>query len=176
MKQIILTILIAFAWVLPAKAIELGVPFDNIDGGELRISQWAGQPVLVVNTASRCGYTNQYAQLQSLYDRYRDQGLVVLAVPSNDFRQELATEAEVKEFCEVQFGLDIPMTGITSVKGKDAHPFYRSLRSEVGFTPRWNFNKVLIAPDGQVAKTFGAKTKPLSRSITSEIENLLAGS
>ncbi|MDO6480830.1 glutathione peroxidase [Shimia thalassica] len=173
MKQVMLAILIAVAWVLPVKALELDAPFENIDGGELQLSQWQGQPVLVVNTASRCAYTKQYSQLQSLYDQYRDQGLVVLAVPSNDFRQELGSEEEVKAFCEIQFGLDLPMTGITRVKGKDAHPFFRSLAQEEGFRPKWNFNKVLIAPDGSLVKTFGSKTAPLSGAITSQIEAFL---
>jgi glutathione peroxidase len=158
---------------MPAWSLELDAPFDNIDGGELTLSQWSGQPVLVVNTASRCGYTKQYSQLQDLYDRYRDEGLVVLAVPSNDFKQELADEGKVKEFCETQFGLDLPMTGITHVKGKAAHPFFRSLKTEVGFVPRWNFNKVLIGPDGTVVKTYGSRTKPLSGAITREVEALL---
>ncbi len=156
-----------------AQAIDLATPFESIDGGTLSIDQWAGRPVLVVNTASRCGYTPQYDGLQKLYDRYRDRGLVVLAVPSNDFRQELASEAAVKEFCEVQFGLDIPMTTITHVRGPDTHPFYKSLRAEAGFTPRWNFNKVLIGPGGEVAGTYGSRTKPLSRSITARIEAML---
>ncbi|KPP88175.1 MAG: glutathione peroxidase [Rhodobacteraceae bacterium HLUCCO07] len=156
-----------------AHAVDLATPFESIDGGTLSIDQWAGQPVLVVNTASRCGYTPQYSGLQKLYDRYRDRGLVVLAVPSNDFRQELASEAEVKDFCEVQFGLDIPMTTITHVRGPDTHPFYASLRAEAGFTPRWNFNKVLIGPEGEVVETYGSRTDPLSRSITTQIEALL---
>jgi len=143
--------------------------FPSIDGGEINLEKWRGQPVLVVNTASRCGYTRQYDGLQALYDTYRDQGLVVLAVPSNDFRQELASDDAVKDFCEVNFALDFPMTTITSVRGETAHPFYKWLETEVGFTPRWNFNKVLIAPDGSVAATFGSNARPLSRPIISAI-------
>jgi len=166
--------LLATLLALPAAALDRAAPFGNIDGGELRLSDWAGQPVLVVNTASRCGFTPQYDGLQALYDRYRDRGLVVLAVPSDDFRQELSSEAEVKEFCEVNFGLDIPMTTITPVRGPQAHPFYASLAAETGFAPSWNFNKVLIAPDGRVAGTWGSMTKPLSGAITREVEALLA--
>lgn len=147
--------------------------FESIDGGELTMEQWHGQPVLVVNTASRCGYTPQYEALQRLHDRYGPRGLVVLAVPSNDFRQELATDREVAEFCEVNFGLTLPMTTITSVKGPQAHPFYAWLRESAGFEPRWNFNKVLIGPDGVVAGTWGANTPPTARQITREIEALL---
>jgi len=158
---------------LPVAALDRAAPFGNIDGGELRLSDWAGRPVLVVNTASRCGFTSQYEGLQALFDRYRDRGLVVLAVPSDDFRQELASAEEVKKFCEVNFGIDIPMTTITPVRGAQAHPFYASLAAEVGFAPSWNFNKVLIAPDGRVAGTWGAMTRPLSGAITRQIEALL---
>ena len=143
--------------------------FPSIDGGEIDLADWRGQPVLVVNTASRCGFTNQYDGLQALYDEYRDDGLVVLAIPSNDFRQELGTNEDVKEFCEVNFGLDIPMTTITPVLGRNAHPFYQWLKDEASFTPGWNFNKVLIAPDGTVAATFGSNVRPLSRPVTSAI-------
>lgn len=158
---------------LQAKALELDAPFDSIDGDTLALSDWQGQPVLVVNTASQCAFTGQYRGLQDLYDRYRTRGLVVLAVPSDDFRQELATNKEVKDFCELQYGIDMPMTGITRVKGRDAHPFFRSLREEEGFTPRWNFNKVLISPNGVVVGTFGSNVNPLAPAITREIEALL---
>ncbi|SDF10693.1 glutathione peroxidase [Salipiger thiooxidans] len=146
--------------------------FDNIDGGTLSLDQWRGRPVLVVNTASRCGFTPQYDGLQELYDRYRERGLVVLAVPSNDFRQELGSKAEVKEFCELTFGLDIPMTTITRVRGDAAHPLYLWL-AEQGFEPSWNFNKALIGPDGTFVADWGATTRPMSEAIVSEIEPLL---
>jgi glutathione peroxidase len=158
-----------------AAAAGLTGTFDSIDGGELRIEDWRGQPVLVVNTASRCGFTGQYANLQRLYDTYRDAGLVVLAVPSDDFNQELATAEEVKEFCEVNFGLDLPMTDIVRVIGADAHPFYAAVRERTGFEPRWNFNKILLGPDGEVIGTWGSGTKPDSRAITGRIDALLAG-
>lgn len=165
--------LIALALAAPAWALELDAPFENIDGGTLRISDWHGQPILVVNTASLCGFTGQYSALQALYDAYRDEGLVVLAVPSDDFQQELASNEEVKHFCEVNFGLDLPMTGMTNVRGSDAHPFYASLADDVGFTPRWNFNKVLIGPGGNVVDTYGSAVKPMSSTITTQIEALL---
>ena len=147
--------------------------FDSIDGGEIDLGAFAGRPVLVVNTASQCAFTPQYEGLQALYDRYRDAGLVVLAVPSDDFAQELDTEAEVKEFCEINFGLDLPMTEITHVRGSGAHPFYRWLAAEEGFAPRWNFNKVLIGPGGDVVATWGSTVGPTSARVTREIEALL---
>lgn len=147
--------------------------FANIDGGTLQLSDWAGSPVLVVNTASECGFTRQYDGLQKLYDRYRARGLVVLAVPSGDFEQELASGAEVKEFCEVSFGLDMPMADISSVKGAGAHGFYKAVQEQTGFVPNWNFNKVLIGADGQVLDTWRASTRPTSRAIIRAIEPLL---
>jgi glutathione peroxidase len=147
--------------------------FDSIDGGQIRLSDYAGQPVLVVNTASLCAFTPQYEGLQALYDRYRDRGLVVLAVPSQDFRQELESEAEVKEFCELTYGLDLPMTTITRVRGAQAHPFYAWLRQDAGFVPAWNFNKVLLDGAGRVAATWGSAARPMSGAVTSRIEPLL---
>lgn len=157
----------------PASAAPVSGDFASIDGGTLSMDSWRGRPVLVVNTASRCGFTGQYNDLQALYDRYRERGLVVLAVPSNDFRQELATEEAVKDFCEVNFNLDLPMTEITHVRGRAAHPFYRAVLAETGFQPRWNFNKILVGPEGTVVGTWGATTKPGARDITEQIEALL---
>ncbi|PUB18619.1 glutathione peroxidase [Yoonia sediminilitoris] len=169
----ILLIAVSFLFSTQAAAIDTDAPFDSIDGGTLSIAQWQGQPVLVVNTASQCAFTRQYRGLQDLYDRYRAQGLVVLAVPSDDFNQELATETEVKEFCELQYGIDMPMTTITHVKGEEAHPLYASLRQELGFIPRWNFNKVLIDGNGAVVETFGSRVTPDSAQIVDLIEALL---
>ncbi|MDA7427174.1 glutathione peroxidase [Primorskyibacter aestuariivivens] len=156
--------LVMFVLTLPAAALER-FTFPSIDGGTLDLGDWRGQPVLVVNTASQCGFTPQYDGLQALYDRYADQGLVVLAVPSDDFNQELATANEVKAFCEINFNLTLPMTDITHVRGPQAHPFYKWLRQETGFTPKWNFNKVLIGPDGTVIETYGSATRPMSRPV-----------
>lgn len=170
MKHLIASL---FLTASAAAAQPLTGTFPSIDGGTLDIEAWRGQPVLVVNTASRCGFTPQYDDLQALQDRYEAEGLVVLAVPSNDFRQELATDEEVKEFCEVNFNLTLPMTTITSVRGADAHPFYRQLKDVAGFTPLWNFDKVLIGPDGSVVETWRSITSPTSEKITGAIEALL---
>lgn len=153
----------------------LAAPFDSIDGGTLALSDWAGRPVLVANTASMCGFTDQYAGLQRLYDTYRDDGLVVLAVPSDDFQQELDSADEVKEFCEVNYNLTLPMTDITHVKGRAAHPFFAGLREETGWQPRWNFNKVLIGPDGTVLGTWGSAADPFGSEIRGAVEAALGG-
>jgi glutathione peroxidase len=164
---------LAFAATLATSMAAIEDPitgtFASIDGGEIRIEDWRGQPVLVVNTASLCGFTYQYDDLQALDDDYRDRGLVVLAVPSGDFRQELESEAEVKEFCEVNFDLDLPMTEITSVRGDSAHPFFAAVLEATGFEPAWNFNKILISPDGEVVGTWGSLAKPQSPTITRAI-------
>ncbi len=159
----------------PAAALNLDVAFTNIDGGTHRLADWSGQPILVVNTASLCGFTPQYDALQALHDRFSDRGLVVLAVPSDNFAQELSDEAAVKTFCEVNYNLTLPMTGITDVKGPNAHPFYKSLAAE-GFEPTWNFNKVLIGPDGELVATYRSQVRPTSPRITDEIERLLQAS
>ena len=146
--------------------------FESIDGGPLALSDFAGRPLRVVNTASRCGFTHQYDALQALWSQYRDRGLVVLGVPSGDFRQELATAADVKEFCAVNFAIDFPMTDITSVTGPEAHPFFAWAAAQAG-APRWNFNKYLIAPDGSLIARYGSSTQPAA--LAAEIEGLLAG-
>ncbi|UWR07251.1 MULTISPECIES: glutathione peroxidase [Ruegeria] len=147
--------------------------FPSIDGGTLSLSDWRGQPVLVVNTASQCGFTGQYSGLQKLQDTYGPEGLVVLAVPSDSFNQELETASEVKEFCELNYDLTLPMTDITPVTGPQAHPFYKAVAAETGFVPGWNFNKILLSPDGEVVATFGSTTRPDSRKLRSQVEALL---
>ena len=156
----------------PALAAEPSFTFRAIDGGSYDSAEWRGKPVLVVNTASLCGFAPQLADLQALSDTYAGRA-VVLAVPSDDFNQELASEAEVKEFCAVNYDLTLPMTGIEHVAKGEVHPFYAWVKAEHGFTPGWNFNKVLIGPDGQFIKGWGAVTNPGSAAITSEIDALL---
>lgn len=150
--------------------------FSDIDGAPLPLSTFAGQPVLVVNTASRCAFTHQYDALQALYDTYRERGLVVLGVPSDDFGgQELATESDVKNFCKVNFAIDFPMTEITQVRGRGQHPFYAWAEEAIGpgKIPRWNFHKYLLAPDGSLVASFDTTTPPDAIEITQAVENLL---
>lgn len=173
MTRTLIAIALTCTTALPLSAMET-FTFQSIDGGTISSADWAGHPVLVVNTASRCGFTPQYDGLQALYDTYRDQGLIVLAVPSDDFRQELSSAEEVKEFCDVNFGLTMPMTDITHVRGSDAHPFYKWVAAQSGFEPGWNFNKILIAPDGSINATFGSTTRPESAAITGPIQAMLA--
>jgi len=151
--------------------------FTAIEGHHLPLSDYQGRVLLVVNTASRCGFTDQYDALQAVWDRYRDKGLVVLGVPSNDFGgQEPGTEAEIKDFCEVNFGIDFPMTRKQPVKGSDAHPFYTWVVDHFGSVaaPRWNFHKYLIGRDGRPIHWFPSPTSPTSKRMTNAIESALA--
>ena len=144
--------------------------FKSIDGGIIDTNNWRGKPYLIVNTASKCGFTRQYAPLQKLYDRFHKQGLQMIAVPSDDFNQELDTDEAVKAFCELTYGIDMPMSTTTSVKGNQAHPFYKALKNKTGFVPSWNFNKVLIDSNGNLAATWGSTTNPLSAKIIAAVK------
>jgi glutathione peroxidase len=163
--------LIAAVLAFPAMAAD-SFRFPSIDGGVIDLGDWTGKPVLVVNTASMCGFAGQFDDLQNLQDRFGDE-VLVLAVPSNDFNQELATGKEVKEYCALTFDITLAMTEITHVRGPGAHPFYIWVRKETGFVPGWNFNKVLIGPSGEIAGTFGASVKPESGRIAGAIEAML---
>lgn len=148
--------------------------FDSIYGGSYARQDFAGQPLLLVNTASLCGYTPQFTALQALFDRYKDQGLVVLAVPSDDFHQEKDSNAEVKAYCEMTFGLTLPMTVITPVKGPQAHPLFRWLAETVHFVPEWNFNKVLFDRQGRVAGHWRSAAEPLGGPVEAAVQQALA--
>jgi glutathione peroxidase len=150
--------------------------FVSIDGERLPLEAWRGRPVLVVNTASFCGYTPQYSDLEALWQRYRDRGLVVLGVPSNDFgRQEPGSTGQIKEFCTTNYSVDFPLTEKCWVIGGEAHPFYRWIAESLGEAgaPRWNFHKYLVGPEGQLAGAWPAQVSPSDRRITGEIERLL---
>jgi len=150
--------------------------FRSIDGEPLPLSGFGGKAVLVVNTASQCGFTKQYAGLQQLWQAYRERGLVVLGVPSNDFgSQEPGGEAQIKEFCAVNFDVDFPLTEKVRVRGADAHPFYRWAAGVVGPVgePRWNFHKYLIGPDGRLVDWFSTITAPDAERLRRSVEAAL---
>ncbi|HEV2303762.1 MAG TPA: glutathione peroxidase [Stellaceae bacterium] len=152
--------------------------FVSIDGEPLPLAAWRGRPVLVVNTASYCGYTPQYQGLEELWRRYRDKGLVVLGVPSNDFgAQEPGSAAEIKAFCAKNYGVDFPLAQKCAVVGADPHPFYRWAAASLGEagTPRWNFHKYLVGPDGDLIGSWPSRVGPTDPPITEEIERLLPG-
>ncbi|MCC6470011.1 MAG: glutathione peroxidase [Alphaproteobacteria bacterium] len=152
--------------------------FTALDGSPLPLKAYAGKAVLVVNTASECGYTPQYAGLQKLWQQHGAEGLVVLGVPSNDFgSQEPGDEAAIGRFCAVRFMVDFPMTAKQTVIGGNAHPFYRWIAEELGEagTPRWNFHKYLIGPDGAIAGAWPSAVTPESKGLAAAIKQALAG-
>lgn len=151
--------------------------FTSIEGEPLDMKRYAGKAVLVVNTASRCGFTPQYEGLQTLWETYRDKGLVVLGVPSGDFGgQELSTSGAIKEFCEVNFAIDFPLTEKTQVSGDNAHPFYAWASVELGAAakPRWNFHKYLVGKNGRLITWFSTATALSSERVRTAIEAALA--
>ncbi len=147
--------------------------FNSLNGQKLPLSDFKGHVVLIVNTASRCGFTRQYKGLVSLWRAYRDREFVVLGIPSNDFGgQESGTTTEIKEFCEFNFEVDFPMTEKNHVIGNQAHPFFKWAASELGVIakPRWNFHKYLIGPDGRLVDWFSSLTSPSSKRVIKAIE------
>ena len=147
--------------------------FELIEGDNLHLSELTGKVVLITNTASKCGFTGQYEGLQSIYDKYGKYGFEVIAIPSNDFLQEYSANSKVKNFCETNFGITFPITSVTKITGKNAHPFYKWIKNEYNFKPRWNFNKILIDKKGNVVDTFGSMVGPNSSKLTRKIELLL---
>jgi glutathione peroxidase len=146
------------------------------DDSAMNLCQHAGKVVLVVNTASYCGFTSQYAPLEKLYKDYKGRGLVVLGFPSNDFgQQEPGSAKQIADFCVNTYGVEFPMTSKTVVSGKDAHPIYKSLaQASKGDAPSWNFHKYLIARDGKTVVSYGSMTSPDSGKVVKQIEKLLA--
>ena len=151
--------------------------FSAIDGDEMDLADYRGKVLLVVNTASRCGFTPQYDGLEEVWQKYQAQGLVVIGVPSNDFgKQEPGTAEDIQTFCEVNFNISFPMTDKQVVKGKNAHPFYQWVSAEAGLMgkPRWNFHKYLIGRDGQLVSWFASTTTPQSNKMQTAIQKALA--
>jgi glutathione peroxidase len=150
--------------------------FETIDGAPLPLTSFKDKVVLVVNTASKCGLTPQYDGLEKLYSDYKDQGLVVLGVPCNQFMgQEPGTEAEIKDFCETKFNIDFPLTAKADVKGDTAHPFYKWAKDVLGepAEPVWNFHKILVGKDGKLIRAFGPRTEPLDDEVVGAVKAAL---
>ena len=144
-------------------------------GEIINLNKYKNNVILIVNTASYCGFTKQYTDMQKLWDKYKKDGLVVIGVPSNSFNQEKDEDSEVKEFCEVNFSINFPMTTITKVKGDNAHEIYKWARDNHGKSaiPKWNFSKILINKAGKVEETYSSLTNPMSKKVVSKIESLL---
>lgn len=153
-----------------------GYSFTDIEGKPLPLSEFKGKVLLIVNTASRCGFTKQYAGLEKLYEIYKDRGLVVIGVPSNDFaNQEPGSAAEIKKFCEVNFNITFPLTQKVEVIGDGAHPFFKEVRSRLGYLarPHWNFYKYLIGRDGRFAGWYSSFTGPDAKDLLQAIDTEL---
>ncbi|MDC3069140.1 glutathione peroxidase [Candidatus Pelagibacter sp.] len=147
----------------------------DITGETIDFKDYKNKVILIVNTASYCGFTRQYDELQKLWDLYNEKGLIVLGVPSNSFNQEKDNNEEVKEFCEVNFNINFPLTAITEVKGENAHEIFKWAKENHGKSavPKWNFYKILINKEGKIEDTFSSMTKPMSKKLIKTIENIL---
>lgn len=155
------------------------IPLKTIDGRTTTLAEWRGKAILLVNTASACGYTPQYKGLEELFDKYKGKGFVVLGFPSNDFGgQEPGAEKEIKSFCELNYGVSFPLFAKVKVKGEDKHPLYRFLQEENPNAEsrqevKWNFSKFLVDREGKVTKAFPSKVEPMSGEMTQAVEAAL---
>ena len=179
MKKIIFLIIIMLSIFSKGNAqynqLATNFEFNGIDGNVIKISDYKNKVILVVNVASRCGFTNQYKDLQELWANYKDKGLVVIGVPTDNFKQEPGTNREIKDFCETTFGIDFPITEKTNVIGKNLHPFYAWAKENYGIAaiPKWNFHKIIVGKNGKVADTFASITNPSSNKFIKIIDQEL---
>ena len=152
--------------------------FKDLDGSALNLSNYKGKVLVVVNVASQCGFTKQYEDMQKIWEKYQEKGLVLIGVPSNDFgKQEPGSNTEIKNFCEAKFGITFPMTEKVSVKGTNAHPFYIWAEKNHGNSaiPKWNFHKIIVDKSGKIADTFTSITNPSSKKFTNRLDKLIKG-
>lgn len=147
--------------------------FKSIDGGLIKLSEFKDKVIVVVNVASRCGFTKQYDDLQTLWDNYKEKNLIVIGVPTNDFKQEPGSNSDIKKFCETNFNINFLLTEKINVIGDNSHPFYKWARENYGkgAIPKWNFHKIIINKDGKVIDTFASITNPSSKKFVKFIEN-----
>ena len=179
LRLIIIIFMILFTNNAIAKYDKLAYDFNfiNLNGKKLNLGDYKNKVIVVVNVASQCGFTNQYDDLQSIWNKYEKNGLVIIGVPSNDFgSQEPGSNQQIKTFCETKFGITFPMVEKVSVKGDKIHPFYNWAKKNHGKSaiPKWNFHKIIIGKDGKVAETFSSMTNPSSRRFTKKIEELIS--
>jgi len=176
MKTIIIFFFIMFGFLNNASAnytkLAYDFQFKGIDGKIIKLSNYQNKVIVVVNVASRCGFTNQYDDLQKLWTSYRDKGLVIVGIPTNNFKQEPGSNSEIKDFCETNFDISFPMSEKTNVIGNDSHPFFNWAKENYGLgaVPKWNFHKIIIGKDGKVANTFASITNPSSKKFINSVE------
>ena len=175
-KKLLVLIIIMFSFFNKSSAnysqLAQEFEFNGINGGKIKLSDYSNKVILIVNVASRCGFTNQYDDLQKLWINYKEKDLVVIGVPTNDFKQEPGTNIDVKKFCETNFNINFPMTEKINVIGDNSHPFYKwaKLNHGKGAIPKWNFHKIIIGKDGRIADTFASITNPSSKKFINFIE------
>lgn len=178
MKRLVL-ILIMFSFFSKGYAdyskLAYDFKFNSIDGGQINLDNYREKVIVIVNVASRCGFTNQYEDLQDIWSNYKEKDLVVVGIPTNNFRQEPGSNKEIKDFCETNFNITFPIMSKYDVKGENAHPIYKWAKQNFGSpaVPKWNFHKILINKDGKIIDTFSSLTKPLSNKIIAKIEKHL---
>ena len=169
-------IIIGISMINKANANAYNYSFTSIDGKIINLSEFYGKPILIINTASLCGFTNQYNDIELLYNNYKKDDLIVIGIPSNDFgSQELSSNIEVKEFCTTNFNISFLLTEITKIKGQNGHPFFKWIKEEAGFLafPKWNFYKFLINRKGEFVSWYTSTTKPNSNKINIEVRKLI---
>jgi len=172
-RLLLLVILMGLSALAGACPTLLDHRYTSLQGKPVNLCEFAGRPVLVVNTASKCGYTPQFEKLEALHKRYQRRGLVVLGFPSNDFNQELATNQEIAQFCKLTYFIEFPMIEKGSVTSAAANDLFKQLATATGAAPQWNFHKYLIAPDGKTVYSYGSQVEPDSREIMSRLLPML---
>jgi len=176
-KLLIILFLFSFSNKVVAENSEVAYDysFNGIEGGQINLSDYKDKVIVVVNVASRCGYTPQYEGLQTLYNDYKNKDVIVIGVPTNNFKQEPGTNDQIKDFCETTFGISFPMTEKIDVIGSNSHPFYKWARKDFGMSaiPKWNFHKIVIGKNGKIEDTFASFTKPTSKKFIRLIEKLI---
>ena len=157
------------------KKVFYNFQIESITGEIIKFKEYENKVILLVNTASYCGFTKQYDDLQKLWDQYKSKGLIVLGIPSNSFNQEKNNNSEIKKFCEINFNINFPLSTLTEVKGNNAHEIFKWAKENHGRSaiPKWNFHKILINRMGKIEETYSSLTKPTSKKITKKIESLL---
>tara|TARA_B100000686_G_scaffold181293_1_gene188240 strand:+ start:1784 stop:2338 length:555 start_codon:yes stop_codon:yes gene_type:complete len=182
LKKIKILLIILFMTLFSSSAIgdykKLAYDFNfkDLDGANLNLSEFKEKVIVVVNVASQCGFTNQYEDMQKMWNQYQSKGLIVIGVPSNDFgKQEPGNNSDIKNFCEAKFGITFPMTEKVPVKGDNAHPFYKWAKENHGKSaiPKWNFHKIIIGKNGKIHETFTSITNPSSQKFIKSIEKAL---
>lgn len=173
-KIVLSTILLTVTNMANAACSELyNHQFTTLQGEKINLCDYQDKPILVVNTASKCGFTPQFESLEGLYSKYKGKGLLVLGFPSNDFRQELSDDKQIGDFCKQTYGVKFPMIAKTSVSGPNANPFYKQLAAKTGQVPSWNFFKYVILPGGKEVYAYSSDVKPDAAEIVSKIKPVL---